>query len=200
MLAFCAFHPPTHTDAPDTQRLLSSPSSIVEGYNFAYQGLSSIWEGFKPMHPPPPSSQPTPRMPVRNSLYDVAGPTSSPLLAPLNLDVPTRSTSRHAGGRKRNQAPTSHLPEEFLAAIEELNARSRAVRDGVAWKPSVKTERLAQRRFALQLCGWSLAQDDLARAIKRWEKEQKYSQAACWLVFTEQYKEAIDMLMRTSGA
>ncbi|KAH9915044.1 uncharacterized protein BXZ73DRAFT_92696 [Epithele typhae] len=119
-----------------SQRLLSSPSSVVEGYNFSYQGLSGIWEGFKPVRPAPPSGQPTPRM---------------------------------------EPAATSNMPDDFLAAIEELNARTR----------------LAQRRFAL-------AQDDLARAIKRWEKEGKHTQAACWLVFTEQHKAAIDLLMRST--
>ena len=150
----------------DSQRLLSSPTSIVEGYNFAYQGLLGVWEGFKPIRPAPPSSQPTPRMHARNVLYD-NGATASPLLRSLNLDVPTRSASRHRSGRGRNHASASNLPEDFLSAIEELNARSRAVSDGIAWKPFVSTSRLAQRRLALQLCGWSLAQDDLTRAIER---------------------------------
>lgn len=104
-------------------------------------------------------------MPVRNTLFD--GPTASPRLASLNLELPQhRPNSKHTG-RKRSQVPASNLPEDFLAAIEELNARTGNVDSGVAWKPSVLTGRLAQRRFALQLCGWSLAQDDLARAIRR---------------------------------
>ncbi|KAI0746113.1 hypothetical protein C8Q76DRAFT_852601 [Earliella scabrosa] len=175
------------------QRLMSSPSPVIEGYNFAYQGLSGIWEGFKPIHPSPRSGQPTPRMPARSALFDAA----SPLLAPLNLEVPHhRSSSKHTG-RKRSQVPASTLPEDFLIAIDELNARCGSMESGVGWKPSVATARLSQRRFALQLCGWSLAQDTLARAIRRWEQENKHSQAACWLVFTEQHKQAIDMLMRS---
>ena len=145
----------------DSQRLILSPSSIIEGYNFSYQGLAGIWEGFKPIHPSPPSGQPTPRMAPRNTLFDAA--TASPLLAPLNLDAPPRPTSKH-GGRRRNQPPASSLPEDFLNAIDELNRRSGG---SEAWKPSVSTGRLSQRRFALQLCGWSLAQDDLARAVRR---------------------------------
>ncbi|KAI0699871.1 hypothetical protein C8T65DRAFT_742322 [Cerioporus squamosus] len=197
-----------HTTTPDnfaiselwlwihhSQRLTTSPSPVIEGYNFAYQGLSGIWEGFKPVRPSPPSGQPTPRLPMRSTLFD--GPTASPLLAPLSLEVPPhRSSSKHTG-RKRSQAPASNLPEDFLAAIEELNARSGNTESAAAWKPSVATGRLSQRRFALQLCGWSLAQDDLARAMRRWEKENKHSQAACWFVFTEQHKQAIDMLMRS---
>ncbi|KAI1787427.1 hypothetical protein LXA43DRAFT_1029054 [Ganoderma leucocontextum] len=174
-----------------SQRLILSPSPIIEGYNFAYQGLAGIWEGFRPIRPSPPSGQPTPRTAPRNTLFDAS--TASPLLAPLNLDAPPRPNSKHAR-RKRNQPPASSLPEDFLSAIDELNRRSGS---SEAWKPSVSTLRLSQRRFALQLCGWSLAQDDLARAVRRWEKEGKHSQAACWLVFTEQYKQAIDTLMRS---
>ena len=118
------------------------------------------------MRQSPSSTQPTPRMSTRNALYDTLLPTASPLLAPLSLEPPTRSHSRHAGNRKRNQAHASNLPEDFLAAIEELNSRNGDVSGGVAWKPSVSTAKLAQRRFALQLCGWSLAQDELAQAIK----------------------------------
>ncbi|KAI0744299.1 hypothetical protein C8Q80DRAFT_889791 [Daedaleopsis nitida] len=178
-----------------SQRLMYSPSPLIEGYNFAYQGLSGIWEGLKPTKPSPPSGQPTPRLPARNTFFD--GATASPLLAPLNLEVPqNRPSSKHTS-RKRGQVPASTLPEDFLAAIEELNARSGYVDGGAAWKPSVSTTRLSQRRFALQLCGWSLAQDDLARAIRSWERENKHSQAACWLIFTEQHKQAIDMLMRS---
>ncbi len=182
---------------PDSQRLITSPSPVIEGYNFAYQGLSGIWEGFKPVRPSPPSGQPTPRLPTRSTLFD--GPTASPLLAPLSLEVPTRRPSSKNTGRKRSQVPASNLPEDFLAAIDELNARSGNSESAASWKPSVATGRLSQRRFALQLCGWSLAQDDLARAMRRWEKENKHSQAACWLVFTEQHKQAIDMLMRSKG-
>ncbi|CDO72505.1 hypothetical protein BN946_scf184980.g46 [Trametes cinnabarina] len=177
------------------QQLLSTPSPMIDGYNFAYQGLLGIWDGFRAVRHHPPSNQPTPRMHVRSTLFD--GPAASPLLAPLTLDAPRRSNSKHSGGRKRSRPPAPAFPEEFLAAIEVLNARSGISDSAAAWKPSVHTAHLGQRRFALQLCGWSLAQEDLARAIKRWEKENKHSQAACWLVFTEQHKQAIDVLMKS---
>ncbi|EIW63592.1 uncharacterized protein TRAVEDRAFT_43879 [Trametes versicolor FP-101664 SS1] len=176
------------------QRLLSSPSPMIEGYNFAYQGLIGIWESFRPTRPHPSSNQPTPRM-ARSALFD--GPAPSPKLTALSLEVPHRSSSKQSGGRKRSRPPASALPDDFVGAIEELNARSGNSESVAAWKPSVGTARLAQRRFALQLCAWSLAHDDLARAIKRWEKENRHSQAACWLVFTEQNKQAVELLMRS---
>ncbi|OBZ70568.1 hypothetical protein A0H81_09441 [Grifola frondosa] len=158
------------------QRLLSTPTPILEGYDFSYQGLFGIWEGFRPFLPhiaPPP----TPRMPQRSTLFDL----SSPLISGLTLESRgSRSNSKH-GGRRRSRPPTTQLPEEFLTAIAALNGRS--AREQPPWRPSVATARLAQRQFALQLCGWSLAEDDLAVAIKRWERENSHSQAACWLIF-----------------
>jgi WD repeat-containing protein mio len=44
-----------------------------------------------------------------------------------------------------------------------------------------------------------LAEEDLNSAVKRWEKDHKYSQAACWLVFTKKYKAAVELLMRSKG-
>ncbi|KAI0630074.1 hypothetical protein C8Q77DRAFT_1219729 [Trametes polyzona] len=178
-----------------TQRLLSFPTPLVEGYNFAYQGLLGIWEGFRATRIHPPSNQPTPRMLGRSTLFD--GPAASPKLAPLSLEVPHRSSSKHSAGRKRSRPPTTALPEDFILAIEELNERSGSSESVASWRPSVETARLAQRRFALQLCGRSLAHDDLARDIKRWERENKHTQAACWLVFTEQNKQAVDLLMKS---
>ena len=169
------------TSLSDAQRLMSSPSPVIEGYNFAYQGLSGIWEGFKPIHPSPRSGQPTPRMPARSALFDAA----SPLLAPLNLEVPHhRSSSKHTG-RKRSQVPASTLPEHFLIAIDELNARCGSMESGAGWKPSVATARLSQRRFALQLCGWSLAQDTLARAIRRWVADASGLLVGCVLTLVQ---------------
>lgn len=68
-----------------------------------------------------------------------------------------------------------------------------------SWKPAVQTNRLAQRQMALYMCAWSLADEDLALAVRRWEKEHRHTQAACWLVFTKQYRAAVDLLMRSKG-
>ena len=87
--------------------------------------------------------------------------------------------------------------EEFSSVVATILAENDPER--TPWKPAVSTGKLAQRRLALHLCGWSLAEEDLASAIKRWEKEHKYSQAACWLVFTKKHKAAVDLLMRSKG-
>ncbi|CAL1705967.1 unnamed protein product [Somion occarium] len=172
------------------QQLLSAPTSIVEGYNFSYQGIWGIWEGFHPQHPQF-SANPTPRISQRGLLLETAPSALS------NLDLErrrTRSGSRHPG-RRKSRPPSDIVQDEFLAAISIVNARRDS--GSSTWQPSVATNKLAQRQLALYLCGWNLAEDDLAHAIKRWEKEHKHSQAACWLVFTKQYKAAVELLMRS---
>ncbi|KAJ7929151.1 hypothetical protein B0H13DRAFT_2311009 [Mycena leptocephala] len=68
-----------------------------------------------------------------------------------------------------------------------------------AWKfPAVSSSKMLQRQVALQLCGWSLKEEDLWSSVKRWEKDGNHSRAACWLVFTQQYTKAIEVLMRSN--
>ncbi|PCH35953.1 hypothetical protein WOLCODRAFT_126455 [Wolfiporia cocos MD-104 SS10] len=172
-----------------SQLLLATPTSRLEGYNFAYQGLSGIWEGFRPQPQAPTSTHTTPRMVKRSMLLNtpVAALTALP-------DIHSNPSSRHSSRRRGH--PAGGVPEDFLSAIHELNERNG--HDLQGWKPAISaTAKLAQRQLALQLCGWSLAEDDLERATKRWEKENKHSQAACWLALTNKHKSAMDVLMRS---
>ncbi|KAH9948641.1 hypothetical protein B0H21DRAFT_732415 [Amylocystis lapponica] len=168
------------------QQLLALPNSRLEGYNFANHGLQGIWDGLRAVPQPPPAS--TPRMTERNTLFDTPTMTTNALPPEPHATPIARHNSR------RSQVTTAAMSEDFLAAIATLNERSGAQ---LVWRPSAHTIRLSQRQLALQLCGWSLAEDDLALAIKRWEKEGRHTQAACWLSFTEQYKQAVELLMRS---
>ncbi|OCH85554.1 hypothetical protein OBBRIDRAFT_739720 [Obba rivulosa] len=171
--------------------VLCWPSPKHDGYNFAYQGVQGIWEGFKPVHTQPSAPPTTPRVPPR-ALLDIP---VTPAIANLSLGSQKgRSTSRQ--GSKRRSHHSVAIPDDFVAAVLAINARNGI--DKSSWRPLVATNRLPQRRLALQLCGWSLAEDDLAHAIRKWEKEERFSQAACWLVFTEQHKAAVELLMRST--
>ncbi|KAI0093092.1 hypothetical protein BDY19DRAFT_883102 [Irpex rosettiformis] len=173
------------------RELLSLHSSLLEGYNFSYQGILGIWEGFRPTRPQITAPHPTPRLPQRSLLLDTPQTSLSSLLSEIQ-----HTRSRSLQPNDRNTRILSDEPvEEFSSVVESLLTENDLER--TPWKPAVSTNKPAQRRLALDLCGWSLAEEDLNRAVKRWEKEHRYSQAACWLVFTKKYKSAIDLLMRS---
>ncbi|KAF7424357.1 hypothetical protein PC9H_009664 [Pleurotus ostreatus] len=96
---------------------------------------------------------------------------------------------------RRSRSPNGRTLSAFHTALTELAARRNVHHSD--WKPTISTSKLLQRQIALDLCGWSLKQDDLSKAIKRWENDGKYSRAACWLIFTRQYSKALDVLMRS---
>lgn len=174
--------------------MLSVHSSLLEGYDFSYQGILGIWEGFRPSHPQISAPHPTPRLPQRSLLLDTAQNTLSNLITESQQG---RSRSRQAD-RRKTQTLIDSPSEEFSSVVAALLAENDPER--TPWRPAVPTNKPAQRRLALDLCGWSLAEEDLAAAVKRWEKEHKYTQAACWLVFTKKYKAAVDLLMRSKGS
>lgn len=176
------------TNFSDSHEYLSIPTSILHGYDFSYQGLLGIWEGFQPLISQKPDTAPTFELPSYHH-HD-------------------RRTSRH-------NASTDEGNGSFQAALAELANRRIADRP---WKPMVPTMRALQRQIALHLCGWSLRDDELAIALQkfvclrprftripqhvyshRWEKDGEVSRAACWLVFTKQYQKAIALLMKSSG-
>ncbi|KAF9809376.1 hypothetical protein IEO21_07417 [Rhodonia placenta] len=154
-----------------SQRVLSDPSSRIDGYNFACQGILGIWEGFQSIMPNTPIQA----------------------LSPLPVDLTSMQPSRRSS---RRRAYATGASDDFLTALNEINERNGI--DPGSWKPAGTTARLSQRQLALKLCGWSLAENDLKNALKRWEKEHRYSQAACWLVFTDQPKRGVELLMRSN--
>ncbi|KAF7980728.1 hypothetical protein HWV62_36737 [Athelia sp. TMB] len=163
-----------------SREVLLVPTPRLYGYDFSYQGLLGIWEGFQSQPHEPAGSAPTPR----NGLLDLPPTTPGGIGAA-------------AGGLSRRHAlsPSDEIHGDFHAAIVALSSRKGTER--LAWKPPVSSQKVEQRLFALQLCGWSLKDEDLQNAIKKWEKEGKHSRAACWLVFTRQYSKAVELLMRS---
>ncbi|KAF8063440.1 hypothetical protein FPV67DRAFT_243862 [Lyophyllum atratum] len=147
---------------------LSVPKSVLHGYDFAYQGLIGIWEGFPPL------------------------PISG------NMDLPSVDgyfdTSPY-NDRRRAYGPVDELHGNFQAALGALAMRRAGDRP---WKPTVVTTKGLQRQIALQLVGWSLREDELANTLHRWEREGELSRVACWLVFTKQYTKAIALLTKSS--
>ncbi|EGO25930.1 hypothetical protein SERLADRAFT_415303 [Serpula lacrymans var. lacrymans S7.9] len=156
--------------------ILSTPTSRLHGYEFSHQGLLGIWEGF----PPVPQHQVSVSAPTFTSFH------TSP--SRLGLENSQSSLLSVLTGLSEKQTYGSEIvvQSDFQSAIADLCTRREI--DKTSWKPTVSTNKLEQRQLALQLCGWSLREEDLALAIKRWEKDGKHSRAACWLVFTHSYE------------
>jgi WD repeat-containing protein mio len=109
------------------------PTPRLYGYDFSYQGLLGIWEGFNP------SSVPTPMQHFSES-------TPIPGQRSLLLDLP------------------DDLFGSWSAALHLLAARRK---DHSSWKPTVPTDKLVQRQIALQVCGWSVREEELSVSVKR---------------------------------
>ncbi|KAJ6627385.1 hypothetical protein B0H10DRAFT_2161088 [Mycena sp. CBHHK59/15] len=162
----------------NAQDFLCVPTPRLHGYDFSHQGIMGIWEGLVPVTKgePPLLPDPVAFPPVHKDL----------------LDARSRSRSR------RSHSPADDLHGNFQAALAVLALRS-GDKSSASRFPAVSSAKPLQRQVALQLCGWSLREDELMNNIKRWEIEGNQSRAACWLVFTQQYGKAVEVLMRSDG-
>jgi WD repeat-containing protein mio len=134
--------------------MLEGPAVRLNGYNFANQGIQGIWEGFQPSIPEAvPSSSPPPAPP---------GPLLDPLVVEGVLSI-SRSQSRRGGQRVE-------VPSNFASALLLLSGYHQtgaATLVSADWKPTVSTTKSIQRQFALQLCGWSLKNEDISAVINK---------------------------------
>jgi hypothetical protein len=139
----------------DSRELLCSPTPRVHGYDFSYQGLIGIWEGFQPSSPPHSDTS--------TSVDDTPTVVNRSLL----LDIPGAGNQHErTGSSRRSHSPADDLHGNWAAALTTI-AERRGV-DRSLWKPPVPTTKLVQRQVALQLCGWSLKDEELKTAVKRY--------------------------------
>lgn len=131
--------------------MLEGPAARLNGHNFANQGIQGIWEGYLSFISDAASSN---------------SPQAGPLLDPLVVEgVQTISRSQSRRGKQR-----ADTPSDFAAALVLLNEYHRtdaATLESADWKPTVSTAKLTQRWFALQLCGWSLKNEDISAVINK---------------------------------
>ncbi|KZS98492.1 hypothetical protein SISNIDRAFT_448741 [Sistotremastrum niveocremeum HHB9708] len=159
--------------------------SNQSGYDFTFQGVQTIWEGFTPTTNFNALSQSlTPRNAAHLELENNYPDGSS--LSP--------SVSRAKVRKSRSPAPIGPHGS-YVAAVTSLASR----KDPERWssRSTVLTAKANQRKLALQLCGFGESDDDLA-AITRWDQEGKRRKAACWAVFSGQTKMALDLLTKSN--
>lgn len=171
--------------------LLCYPASRVHGYDFSNQGLQGIWNGFPAL----------PRVAAAKTKSTISLPAEL-----LSTSFETTTTDANSSGTPSPtdipgllgtspQSAEDVFYGDFDAAVGLLLSQQNPMR--LPSSPSCRTKRAKQRQFAIQLCGWSLADEDLSSAIKKWERDGQYTRAACWLVFTKQYTKALELLMRS---
>jgi hypothetical protein len=76
----------------------------------------------------------------------------------------TGSSSSGRQSSERSRSPDD-LFGNWSAALHSLAARRGT--DRSTWKPTVPTNKLVQRLIALQVCGWSVREEELTAAVKR---------------------------------
>ena len=146
----------------DAQDVLSLPTPHIHGYDLSYQGVQGIWEGLKPSNTasanPHPVVDDTP-IAHQRSLLD-APPPGAPHHARASSSG--NSTSHHS---QRNHSPADDFHGDWSSALSVLASRRGVNR--ASWKPLVKTDKLIERQIALEVCGWNLREEEVARSIKR---------------------------------
>ncbi|KIJ49393.1 hypothetical protein M422DRAFT_777349 [Sphaerobolus stellatus SS14] len=175
----------------ESSRHILAGNSRVHGFEFANQGVLGIWEGFTPMARPSSVE--------RDSDFESARADLANLFVHDEDEEGYRTPGRHNHRNRRlrrTQSPSDQSLGDFAAAVHALNLRRGYDRTVVA-RVAVASNKLAQRRFCLTLCGWNYGDDELMRAAARWEKEGRLTKAACWLLFTDHQDKAVECLMRS---
>jgi hypothetical protein len=187
------------TRSIESNRILSSPTTKVFDYDFAYQGILGIWEGLPRIAQATPDLPPVPTSSVMHSaavspassyrnLLDIPPSTHTP--ANNAFAFPGFNNESMNGGRKksklssqRSRSPADASHGEFYEAVRHILAR-RGVslgrekdRTKALWRPHTATNKLAQRRLALELCGWNLGDENLSDAITRYVTNFLYGNA-----------------------
>ncbi|KAG8714755.1 hypothetical protein FRC08_011476, partial [Ceratobasidium sp. 394] len=182
-------------------------SSRINGIEFNYQGVLGIWDGFASF-----SALPAPVQHSHSHISD--SPAYSPLLSVASPQVGISRPPSQRGG-KRGDRHKSPQRDGYDAAVGVLNMRRDSVADsgngagengasfaalGSDAKERKRFGRLGRRRLALALCksshGRKRGHRDLI--IVRWLREGKYTKAACWATFLNDFQLAAESLMHSS--
>lgn len=179
----------------------------MHGIDFSFQGILGIWEGLQ-------ASQSQDMISLLDGL-DLAAPselTTNVAVDSPHLGVDVNASLRPRLNTNKSQRIVDGFHGNYNAALNTLNSRSNLNSDKFAFKSSVHTDKIQRRKLALALCNWKAGDEEIARSVRpcillrithrranRWEREGRYSQAACWLLFTNQGGRAIELLIRSKS-
>lgn len=160
-------------------------SAKVEGFDFAYQGLIGIWEGFQPILGDEGFGRSgtvgRPESPFVASMHASVEVLPSGTRTPSALSGHRVQHSSHLRDGSGNDAGSIHSSRRastqlvnFDTAVSALNdARSKitgsdTVTVGMSYPPlDIKTAKHARRKLALALCEWDLTKDEFVSSLQR---------------------------------
>jgi hypothetical protein len=138
----------------DSKQLLALGASEVHGFDFSYQGVLGIWEGF--------AAQATQDSIVDPDGKEVSNPLQAfsqfPADAQVIVDTITSSIRARQASRQRSHSPMDAYHGNYQAALVAMTSRRDV--DKSSWKHSIQTNKVHHRRLALALCNWTVTEED----------------------------------------
>jgi hypothetical protein len=141
-----------------SRTMMGVESSRLHGFDFACQGVLSIWEGFP--------SFPGKNLPAedkeRGTLHSDQGTHPS-----LGATGRTSSGRGHRRPSSRNKSAGDSSRLHYESAIETINGgRTHGVKKDMP-SATVQSSKVARRLFALGLFGWDYSDAEFRQAIQR---------------------------------
>lgn len=122
-----------------------------------------IWEGLIPMYTQPDAQE--------------MDETPVPIQRSLLLEPTPPGRSMHSSFSRTLDSGVDRYPTNLMASAEDslgdwqdalTELAARLGPDRTPWKSSTSISKPLQRQLALQLCGWSMREEDLLATIKRY--------------------------------
>ncbi|KAF8332750.1 uncharacterized protein EI90DRAFT_698176 [Cantharellus anzutake] len=155
--------------------------SKVYNFDFAYQGVLSVWEGFAPLSGPG-------RVPIMIVSDDPAA---------MQRSTSGRGHKRSsARAKERAQAEQTSLRQQYENAVDIMNGRKHHGTQRVWPRWATSTSKVSRRQLGLTLCDWNLIDDELVEQILKWDTDGVPERAACWAIFLGKSDLAMQILMR----
>ena len=184
---------------PACRNLLLRMNRTLHTFDFAFQGISALWEG--------PQNDDFGRSSERALTKD--NTRSSSVLRGDRYDLSSKH-ERLASARssKRSLSRSVSRAAQYMHAVNTL--LNHLPHDKREWKPVTDTVDLSLRRLMNAFNCWDVDEEQLIRFVflaksstvltfTRWEKAGMNSRAACWMLFTDQHNKALECLMRSKS-